>query len=235
MTRDIAITARGVSKSFRNGKARIDVVQNLDITVDAGAFTLIKGPSGCGKSTLLAILAGLTSPDKGKVELEDTALWSLSARKRDAFRLKNMGFIFQGSILLPSLKAHEQISFVLQQMGVPRGEAYSRACQALCDVGLGDRIDLLPSALSGGEKQRVSVACALAKKPRVIFADEPTSALDGENGERVSSKLRDLAQQRGVAVVCVTHDDRLTPFADRILQMKDGRFLTSQEEKKAHA
>lgn len=228
---DVAISALGLSKSFQNGPATIDVVRNLDITVDAGAFTLIKGPSGCGKSTLLAILAGLTSPDNGTVEVQDTSVWSLSARARDAFRLKNMGFIFQGSILLPSLKAHEQISFVLRQMGVARSEAYERACKALCDVGLEDRIHLLPSALSGGEKQRVAVACALAKRPRVIFADEPTSALDAENGQRVSSKLRELAQKDGVAVVCVTHDERLTPFADRILHMEDGRFLASRTEK----
>ncbi|WP_208354511.1 ABC transporter ATP-binding protein [Pseudaestuariivita rosea] len=223
-----ALLARGLTKSFRNGPATIDVVRDLDITVNQGAFTLIKGPSGCGKSTLLAMLAGLTPPDSGTVMAGETSLWSLSRKARDAFRLAHMGFIFQGSILLPSLSAREQVAFVLREMGIKRRDARACAEEALRNVGLGDRMRLLPAALSGGEKQRVSVACALAKYPRVIFADEPTSALDSENGQLVASRLRDLARQSGVAVVCVTHDDRLTPFADRILQMEDGRILGIQ-------
>ncbi|NSX55406.1 ABC transporter ATP-binding protein [Parasulfitobacter algicola] len=224
----LALEARGLAKSFQNGPTSVNVVRDLDISVRVGAFTLIKGPSGCGKSTLLAMLAGLTQPDSGVVTARDTSLWSLPTKARDAFRLAHMGFIFQGSILLPSLRAREQIAFVLREMGMPRHKADTMARSSLRDVGLGDRMEMLPAALSGGEKQRVAVACALAKRPSVIFADEPTSALDSENGQLVASRLRDLARQSGAAVVCVTHDDRLTPFADSILRMEDGRIIGTQ-------
>lgn len=228
----IVLSGRGLAKSFGRGAARVPILDGLDIALPQGAFSLIKGPSGCGKSTLLAILAGLTPPDTGEVELLGTRIWSLTRRQRDAFRLAHMGFVFQGSILFPALTAAEQIELVLGHMRVPAAQARRRALAALDDVGLAPRAHLLPAALSGGEKQRVAIACALAKSPRLIFADEPTSALDTENSAVVSTHLRRLATDHGVTVVCVTHDDRLTPFADRILNMRAGRILPPGPEQR---
>ncbi|WP_374800067.1 ABC transporter ATP-binding protein [Paracoccus sp. p3-h83] len=228
-----ALSARMLGKSFPNGPVMVPVIRDLDLTIPGHSMTLVKGPSGCGKSTLLAMLAGLTEPDHGGVQIGDTDLWALPTAARDAFRLAQMGFIFQGAVLFPALTAAEQIRFVLEQMGIPAAEARDRAHAALDDVGLTPRRDLRPAALSGGEKQRVSIACALAKRPRVIFADEPTSALDSENGRIVGTLLRDTAHRSGAAVVCVTHDDRLTTYADRILHMEDGRITATNHRPQA--
>lgn len=218
------LAASGLAKRFGRGARAVQILDDLDISLPRGALSLVKGPSGCGKSTLLAILAGLTAPDDGRVSALGEDLWSLNAAARDAFRLRNLGFVFQGSILFPALRGHEQIELVLGHMGIAPPEARARAMAALEDVGLGSRAHLRPDALSGGEKQRVAIAAALAKQPRLIFADEPTSALDTENCEIVSRHLRRLASDHGVTVLCVTHDDRLSPWADRIYHMRAGRI-----------
>lgn len=218
------LSGTGLSKRFGKGAKAVQILHGLDIALPRGALSLVKGPSGCGKSTLLAILAGLTAPDAGRVDALGQPLWSLRPAARDAFRLRHMGFVFQGSILFPALRAHEQIELVLGHMGVPARQARDRAMAALEDVGLGPRATLRPDALSGGEKQRVAIACALAKQPQLIFADEPTSALDTENSDLVSRHLRRLATDHGVTVICVTHDDRLSPWADRIYHMRAGRI-----------
>ncbi|WP_322890635.1 MULTISPECIES: ABC transporter ATP-binding protein [unclassified Yoonia] len=224
------LSGTGLSKSFGKGAKAVQILQGLDISLPRGALSLVKGPSGCGKSTLLAILAGLTAPDAGRVDALGQDLWSLRPPARDAFRLRHMGFVFQGSILFPALRAHEQIELVLNYMGIAPKAARDRAMTALEDVGLGPRADLRPDALSGGEKQRVAIACALAKAPEIIFADEPTSALDTENSDLVSRHLRRLASDHGVTVICVTHDDRLSPWADRIYHMRAGRIDRIQTE-----
>lgn len=226
----MVLSGTNLSKSFGRGAKAVQILHQMDIALPRGALSLVKGPSGCGKSTLLAILAGLTAPDNGKVDALGQDIWSLSAARRDAFRLRHMGFVFQGSILFPALRAHEQIELVLGYMGIPAPEARDRAMAALDDVGLGPRANLRPDALSGGEKQRVAIACALAKQPQLIFADEPTSALDTENSEMVSRHLRRLASDHGVTVICVTHDDRLSPWADRIYHMRAGRIDRIQTE-----
>lgn len=223
-TGQIVLAGHGICRSFGSGAKIVRVLDNLDISLPRGAFSLIKGPSGCGKSTLLAVLAGLTAPDSGRVDALGSDLWAMKPAAHDAFRLRHMGFIFQGSILFPALTAREQITFVLGHMGVPEAEGKRRATAALEEMGLGPRMNLLPEALSGGEKQRVAIACALAKQPDLIFADEPTSALDTENAEMVSRNLRALATDHGVTVVCVTHDDRLGPWADRTYYMAAGRI-----------
>ncbi len=219
-----------ISKSFGKGAKGVQILQGLDIAMPRGALSLVKGPSGCGKSTLLAILAGLTAPDAGRVNALGQDIWSLRPAARDTFRLQHMGFVFQGSILFPALRAHEQIELVLGHMGIAPQVARDRAMKALEDVGLGHRANLRPDALSGGEKQRVAIACALAKAPQIIFADEPTSALDTENSDLVSRQLHRLATDHGVTVICVTHDDRLSPWADRIYHMRAGRIDRLQTE-----
>lgn len=222
------LRCHGVEKGFGRGARRIAVIRRLDLSVVAGSFTLIKGPSGCGKSTLLAMLAGLTPPDQGRVHALGTDLWALDRRARDALRLARMGFIFQGAVLFPALSARDQVALLLTEMGLPRKAALAQAGPALAAVGLADRGHLRPASLSGGEKQRVAIAMALAKRPAIIFADEPTSALDSENALTVARLLRAEAAAVGAAVLCVTHDDRLTPHADRILWMREGRIASDE-------
>jgi putative ABC transport system ATP-binding protein len=228
MDDQVILTGQSLRKGFGGGSKRIEVVRALDLRVKKGSFTLIRGPSGCGKSTLLAMLAGLTAPDSGSVQLGGADIWSLPRGERDRLRLNQMGFIFQGAVLFPALAAREQVAFLLTEMGTSRPDAMNAADQALAAVGLADRAHLLPSALSGGEKQRVAIAMALSKRPSLIFADEPTSALDTENAAAVGQLLRAHAATVGAAVLCVTHDDRLQSHADRVLFMRAGQIEAEQ-------
>jgi putative ABC transport system ATP-binding protein len=228
MSPENVLTCHAIGKAFGRGARRITVVDHMNLAVPSGSFTLIKGPSGCGKSTLLAILAGLTKPDAGTVNAFGTDIWALRRKHRDRLRLARMGFIFQGSVLFPALRALDQVTLLLTEMGQPREAAREKARQALAAVGLGERAHLRPDALSGGEKQRVAIAMALAKRPAIIFADEPTSALDTENTLLVARLLREQSAAVGAAVLCVTHDDRLNDHADRIVSMRQGRIVGEQ-------
>ncbi len=225
--------ARHVVKYFGSGELRAEVLKGLDIAIYPGELTLLMGPSGAGKSTVLAVLSGLLRPDEGEVWALGQALWTLQGSGIDDFRMRHCGFIFQGFNLFSALTAHEQVELVLGLTGVPHAEVAQRARQSLADVGLAPRAHLRPIELSGGEKQRVAIARALAKRPRLLFADEPTSALDGHNGQVVTALLRDAAHNQGAAVLCVTHDDRLVPHADRILHIEDGRITRDERPLRA--
>jgi putative ABC transport system ATP-binding protein len=192
---------------------------------------MVMGPSGSGKSTLVAALSGLMRPDTGRVTALNADLWSLSPTAIDRFRLDHCGFIFQGFNLFAALTATQQVATVLKYKGYSRKNALRAAKEALEEVGLGAKTHLRPSELSGGEKQRVAVARALAKHPKLLFADEPTSALDGENGQIVIRLLQRAAKAHGAAVICVTHDPRLEAYADRVVHIDDG--LIPQDAVKA--
>ena len=220
-----ALQARGLSKAYRIGKLRQQVLKDVDFHARAGEVTMVMGPSGSGKSTLIAALSGLMRPDDGEVVALGESLWTKKARLVDRFRLDHCGFIFQGFNLFSALDATQQVVQVLRYCGLGRREAHARAIEALESVGLGARLRQKPAELSGGEKQRVAIARALAKKPALIFADEPTSALDSTNGQVVIRLLHAAARPRGAAVVVVTLDSRLAAHADRIIHMEDGRIL----------
>ena len=217
-----AVRASGLTKSFKTGRSKIQVLKGVDFDAAGGEVTMVMGPSGSGKSTLIAALSGLLRPDEGKVVSLGQDIWKLNAGKNDRFRLDNCGFIFQGFNLFPALTALQQVTTVLKYQGLSPRKARDTAAEALTDVGLGHRLNQRPSALSGGEKQRVAIARALAKQPRLLFADEPPSALDGENGQIVTKLLQRAAKQHGAAVICVTHDHRLEAFADRVISIDDG-------------
>jgi putative ABC transport system ATP-binding protein len=218
-----AICATGINKSYTVGRITTKVLFDVSIELEPGEFALLAGPSGCGKSSLLAVLSGLSRPDSGSVKCLDTDLWSLSDRQRDAFRLQHVGFVFQGFNLFSALTATEQVAYLLERLGRSNRQARAEAISALEAVGLSDRLHLRPRELSGGEKQRVSIARALAKRPKLLFADEPTSALDSMNGENVVALIKEIAARDGTSVLCVTHDQRVTRHAKRILNMEDGR------------
>jgi putative ABC transport system ATP-binding protein len=224
----VALQARGVSKSFESGRVRSTVLHDLTLDIRAGELTLISGPSGCGKSTLLAILSGLQRPDAGQVTALGQDLGQLDIRALERFRLQHTGFVFQGFNLFPALNAVEQVELPLSYLGLAAAEARRRAIASLEEVGLGPRMRLRPSELSGGEKQRVAIARALAKEPQLLFADEPTSALDAANGQTIIDILHRIARAHGTTVLCVSHDPRLVGHADRVLAMEDGRILSDR-------
>jgi putative ABC transport system ATP-binding protein len=220
-----ALSAQGLVKRFKTGRTFVEVLKGVDFHARHGDVTMVMGPSGSGKSTLIAALSGLLKPDQGKVNAMGEDLWSRKAGKIDRFRLQHCGFIFQGFNLFPALTALQQVTTVLKYQGLSRGEARRVAVEALDEVGLKPRMNQRPSELSGGEKQRIAIARAIAKRPTLLFADEPTSALDGENGQVVIRLLRRAATEHNAAVICVTHDPRLESFADRIIHIEDGRIL----------
>ena len=226
----VALQARGVSKSFESGRVRSTVLHDLTLDIRAGELTLISGPSGCGKSTLLAILSGLQRPDAGQVHALGQDLGQLDIRALERFRLLHTGFVFQGFNLFPALNAVEQVELPLSYLGLAPAEARRRAVASLEEVGLGPRMRLRPSELSGGEKQRVAIARALAKEPELLFADEPTSALDAANGQTIIDILHRIARAHGTTVLCVSHDPRLVGHADRVLAMEDGRILSDRAQ-----
>jgi putative ABC transport system ATP-binding protein len=220
-----ALQAKGLLKSYKTGRSRIQVVKSVDFEAEAGELTMVMGPSGSGKSTLIAMLSGLLRPDEGEVTALGQPIWKMSSGKIDKFRLDNCGFIFQGFNLFNSINALGQVSMVLRYAGWTPHEAKKKASLALAEVGLSNRLTLRPAELSGGEKQRVAIARCLAKDPKLLFADEPTSALDGENGQIVIRLLQRAAKEHGAAVICVTHDPRLQAYADRIIHIEDGKIL----------
>ena len=224
-TNTVTLQARSVRKTFVSGHIESIVLHDLTLDVHAGALTLISGPSGCGKSTLLAILSGLQPADAGDVRALGHELNGLSMRELESFRLQHTGFVFQGFNLFPALTALEQVELPLSYMGLAKDVVRQRAVESLEEVGLGPRMRLLPSELSGGEKQRVAIARALAKRPELLFADEPTSALDAANGQIVIDTLRRIAHEHATTVLCVSHDPRLVTYADRVLEMEDGKIL----------
>jgi putative ABC transport system ATP-binding protein len=226
-TEPIALSAQGLVKRFKAGRNTVQVLKGIDFHALHGHVTMVMGPSGSGKSTLIAALSGLLKPDEGRVSALGEDLWSQGGRRIDRFRLRHCGFIFQGFNLFPALTALQQVSTVLKYQGLSRGEARRTAIEALDEVGLKSRMNQRPSELSGGEKQRIAIARAIAKRPALLFADEPTSALDGDNGQIVIRLLRRAAVEHKAAVICVTHDPRLANFADRIIHIEDGLVLSA--------
>jgi putative ABC transport system ATP-binding protein len=220
-----ALVAKGLGKRFKTGRTFIEVLKRVDFDALHGDVTMVMGPSGSGKSTLVAALSGLLKPDEGEVTALGESLWDLPSGRLDKFRLDHCGFIFQGFNLFSALTSLQQVTTVLKYQGHGPEVARQMAEDALTEVGLGQRLNQRPSELSGGEKQRIAIARALAKRPQLLFADEPTSALDGENGQIVIRLLRRAAKQHGAAVICVTHDPRLEAYADRVIHIEDGCIL----------
>ena len=195
----------------------------MSLDLYPGQIVLLMGPSGSGKSTLLAVLSGLLHPTSGQVLALGEEMWKMSERQRERFRLRHVGFIFQGYNLFPALSARQQLEMVLRWgNGTPAPEARHRTEEILGLLGMTKKGDLRPNQLSGGEKQRVAIGRALIKDPRLVFADEPTSALDWAHGEQVVELLRNAAHERGATILVVAHDSRIVPFVDRVYYLEDG-------------
>lgn len=217
-----AIAVRKLTKTYTEGASSSPALRGIDLDVTPGELVMLMGPSGSGKTTLLSIMGCILSPSSGSVRIAGKEVGNLSQKELPAVRLENIGFVFQGFNLFPTLTAAENVELMLDLKGI-RGEAAKRrAGELLEQVGLGEKLQSFPADLSGGQKQRVAVARALAGDPRIILADEPTAALDSHTGRNVIEMMQRLAHDRGRAVVVVTHDSRVSEFADRIIRIEDG-------------
>jgi putative ABC transport system ATP-binding protein len=217
------VDARGLTKAFGSGDSMVAAVTDANMSVDAGEIVLLLGPSGSGKTTLVSMLGGLLTPTAGTVEIEGVGLLHPGADAA-AMRLRSIGFVFQSFNLLGSLTAVENVALPLRLLGVRKGPAIDTASILLRSLGLLARRDAYPGTLSGGEKQRVSLARALVTGPRVLLADEPTASLDTTRGREAMELLRRSVHEGGQACVVVTHDARLLDLADRVMVIEDGRI-----------
>lgn len=203
----------------------IQVLKGVDIQIQKGEIVSIVGSSGAGKSTLLHILGTLDKADKGEVELYATSVNLLSGKKLAAFRNKHIGFVFQFHHLLPEFSAIENVCIPGWLAGRKKGEVKDKAKELLRILGLSERLENKPNAMSGGEQQRVAVARALINNPDVIFADEPTGNLDSANAQELHKLFLDLRKQFNQTFLIVTHNEELAKQSDRILYMKDGKII----------
>lgn len=222
---DTLLSVREVSKIYRNGATSVTAVNRASLEVQSGEVILILGPSGSGKTTLLSIMGCILHPTHGEVFVGGQNVNQLSDSELSGLRREQIGFVFQSFNLLGFLTVRKNVEVALNLAGVRGQQARDRATEVLRQVGLDHRLDFLPKELSGGEKQRVSIARALANNPKVILADEPTGNLDSTAGGIVVDLMTKLARQRGSGVVIVTHDNRILDVGDRVLYLSDGSLV----------
>lgn len=220
-----AVDIKNLSKDFPVGDEDVRVLFDINASIRMGELTMIVGPSGCGKTTLISIISGILSSTEGTITLLDKPLHEMSDRQKVIFRREHIGFIFQQYNLLPALTAAENAAMALLADGVPMAEALEKSRAVLSTIGMEKQTEKLPRMLSGGQQQRVAIARALIHEPQLIVCDEPTAALDAKSGYAVMEILREVANTQNRAVVIVTHDNRIYNFADRILEMSDGRVI----------
>ncbi len=212
------IEVKNIVKSYGNGENRFQVLQDISLAIQDGDFVVILGASGSGKSTLLNVISGLERPDRGKVFYDTTDITALSDKELTSFRKENVGFIFQQYYLLPDMSVEKNVKMGADLAGNKDYETIIKA------VGLGEKLHKYPSELSGGEQQRVSVARALAKKPKVLFLDEPTGALDEQTGRQVLDYICKLKKQYGFTIVMVTHNLNIAEMAKTVVKMNSGKI-----------
>lgn len=220
------IECKDLTKTFVDGDKITRVLKGVDIKVKSGEFVAIMGRSGAGKSTCMYQLSLLDEPTSGEIIIEGENTHDMKESEKSRFRLYKLGYVFQDYSLIPELSALENVALPQMQQGIKFNSAKLHAAKALEDVGLGHRLDNLPSGLSGGEQQRVAVARAIAHKPIILFADEPTANLDLENSGRVIEIFKKLNEE-GLTIVMVTHEEEYGKLADRIIRLSDGIVLAS--------
>lgn len=206
------------------GDEKIRALDGVSMDIAKGERVCVLGTSGSGKSTLLNMLAGLEPPTKGEIIFSGIHLEKLSEDKLTAFRSLNIGFVFQSYNLIPTLNAWENVALGLTFKGIPKRVRNKMAKDMLTQVGLGDRLNHRPKELSGGQQQRVSIARAFVGNPKIIFADEPTGNLDTKTSIEVMQVITELAEKHNQTLIIVTHDEEITPYADRTFHMRDGKL-----------
>ena len=219
------VEGTGLTKRFGSGDATVVAVDAVDIRIEESELVMLMGDSGCGKTTLISLLGCILTPDTGELQIDGEPI-NPEVQDLSVIRREKIGFVFQLFHLLPYLTALENVMVAMDLAGTKTAEAESRATELLRQVGLSERLHHRPAQLSGGEKQRVSFARALANRPKIIFADEPTANLDSRQSDNLMNLIQELRQEHQTTIAIVTHHEGLKENADRIIQMKDGRILT---------
>lgn len=217
------VCLKDVTKVYQMGEVSIRAVDGITMNIAKGEFAVVVGPSGAGKTTVLNILGGMDTASSGEVWVDGSNIARYSTRKLTGYRRDDIGFVFQFYNLIPNLTALENVELALQICKNPLD-----ARTVLEEVGLGERLKNFPAQLSGGEQQRVSIARALAKNPKLLLCDEPTGALDYQTGKAILKLLQDMCRKKGMTVIVITHNSAITPMADRVIKIKNGRVADMQ-------
>ena len=212
------VKLKDITKVYHMGEVEIRAADNINFSIKKGEFVVIVGPSGAGKTTVLNILGGMDTATGGTLTVDGKDITAYDSRQLTGYRRDDIGFVFQFYNLIPNLTALENVELALQICKDPLD-----AKKVLEDVGLGDRLDNFPAQLSGGEQQRVSIARALAKNPKLLLCDEPTGALDYNTGKAILKLLQNMCRERGMTVIVITHNRALAPMADRLIHIKNGQ------------
>lgn len=212
------VSLENVKKIYQMGEVKIQAAAGIDFQIERGEFAVVVGPSGAGKTTVLNILGGMDTATSGSVMVDGRDIARYTQKQLTAYRRDDIGFVFQFYNLIPNLTALENVELALQICKNPMD-----AAEVLDEVGLGDRMDNFPAQLSGGEQQRVSIARALAKNPKLLLCDEPTGALDYNTGKSILKLLQDTCRKKGMTVILITHNSAIAPMADRVIRIKNGR------------
>ena len=212
------VSLENVKKIYKMGEVEIMAAAGIDFQIERGEFAVVVGPSGAGKTTVLNILGGMDTATSGKVMVDGEDIARYSQRQLTTYRRDDIGFVFQFYNLIPNLTALENVELALQICKDPMD-----AAEVLREVGLGERLDNFPAQLSGGEQQRVSIARALAKNPKLLLCDEPTGALDYNTGKSILKLLQDTCREKGMTVILITHNQAIAPMADRVIKIKNGK------------
>lgn len=212
------VEMKDVMKIYKMGDVEIRAVDGMNFGIEEGEFAVIVGPSGAGKTTVLNILGGMDTATSGETIIDEVRINLLKGRKLTEYRREDIGFVFQFYNLVPNLTAKENVELAMQICRKPLD-----AEEVLKEVGLGDRMDNFPAQLSGGEQQRVAIARALAKNPKLLLCDEPTGALDYATGKSVLGLLQNTCRKQKMTVILITHNQAITPMADRVIHIKNGK------------
>jgi putative ABC transport system ATP-binding protein len=223
---DAMVTARGLVRDYESGDSVVHALRGIDMDVARGELLAVRGRSGSGKTTLLNLLGGLDQPTAGTVVVDGTEISGMTEDASAAVRRHTIAFVFQTFGLIPILSAAENVEVPLRLVGADPRERDARVAELLELVGLGERAKHRPHELSGGEQQRVSIARALANRPRLLLADEPTGQLDSETGQRIMLLIRNVVRAEGVTAVVATHDPVMLEVADRVIELLDGSLVT---------
>jgi len=225
---EMIVEAREIKKTLGKGAGRVEALRGVDLTLRRGELTLLMGPSGSGKTTLLLVLGCMLTPSSGTVTICGTATSGADMEALAKIRRDHIGFVFQSYHLFPTLTAVQNVQLALDIRGEHGRTAAKKARDVLALVGLEQKVKSRPGGLSGGEQQRVAIARAFVANPSIILADEPTSALDSDNGRTIMRILAETAHERDRAVLVVTHDPRIIPFGDRIIEIEDGLLVSEK-------